>query len=294
MNLTYCVNAILLTLVSGSFWASDLVADTAALDQTVSTGEKEKTDDAEKEKTDDAEKRALDHQKMAENEIADIQDGIHDFFNRSNTEKMKKDREAYDKGLVICPKESRKDFLKKVLEALRWLKEVPQSQKDDVRKKTTEYGADKKPIYVDLDVEVNNAIASGNYNKISNVMNKLKDILKEAKSGKLVKKSKDLGNKFKKKKSLLDDYGGDYGGGYDAGGSGTDELDVEYSLDEDLEGFRVHDIEYNSDGIDTTKDWEKLKDKDGDSKISQDADTYDADGYSENNENDETDDTDGE
>lgn len=220
--------------------------------------------------------------------------GINDLLGRMPDVKMEKAKKAYQAGLAKCPEKDTLEFLKTVLESLRWWKDIEEKDKAEIRKQTVQgdmkdegdtlkKNEDKS---VDLDKEFLDVVSSGNAKKIISIKAAFDRMLKEVKQGKSLKKIekkeekdsdkilKKKGKPSKKKRSLLDDYGYDSSAGdeYEEGGSLSEELELEHDLDEEAESFRVHDFQIDGDSIDTTKDWEDAKNNPWDGKGDGDAD----------------------
>ncbi len=208
--------------------------------------------------------------------------------------KMEKAKKAYQAGLAKCPEKDTPVFLKTVLKSLRWWQNIEEKDKAEIKKQTrqddedqtTESGEGKKSVCVNLDKDFLDVVSTGSAKKMISLKAVLEQMVKDVKQDKLLKKigkkaekgsdkhSKKRGKYSKKKRSLLDDYGYDSsaGDGYEEGESLHEELEVEYDLDDDLEGFRVHDFQLDGDSIDTRNDWEEAKNNPWDGKKRIDAD----------------------
>ena len=219
--------------------------------------------------------------------------GINDLLGRMPDVKMEKAKKAYQAGLAKCPEKDTLEFLKTVLESLRWWKDIEEKDKAEIRKQTAQddmkdegdtlkKNEDKS---VDLDKEFLDVVSSGNAKKIISIKAAFDRMLKEVKQGKSLKKIekkeekdsdkilKKKGKPSKKKRSLLDDYGYDSSAGdeYEEGESMHEELGFEYDLEDDVDRFRVHDFQLQGDSIDTTSDRKKAK-KNHDADVDADVD----------------------
>ncbi len=219
--------------------------------------------------------------------------GIEDLLNRMPEVKMEKAKKAYQTGLKKCSEKEMLQFLKTTLESLRWWKDIEEKDKAEIKKQTkqedednideeeigaTNYRGYKNSHCVDLDKEFLDKIAGGKAKQMASARAALDAMLKEVKKGKTLKKiEKVFDKKLKKKKyskqdySLLDDYGYDSSAGdeYEEGDSLSEEMDVEYSLEDDAD-FRVNDFQLDGDSVDTTRDWEEAKNNPWDGKKSAD------------------------
>ena len=223
--------------------------------------------------------------------------GINDLLSRMPDVKKEKAKTAYQAGLVKCPEKDTLEFLKTVLESLRWWKDIEEKDKEEIRKQTVQddekdegdtmkKNEDKKSVCVDLDKEFLSVVSSGNAKNIISLKAAFDGMLKDVRQGKSVKKiekkgekdsdkqSKKKGRKSKNKSSLMDDYGYDSSAGdeYEEGDSLSEEFELEHDLDEETESFRVHDFQIDGDSIDTTSDWEDAKNNPWDGKGGGDAD----------------------
>ncbi len=238
--------------------------------------------------------------------------GINDLLGRMPDVKMEKAKKAYQAGLAKCPEKDIHGFLKTVLESLRWWQDIEEKDKAEIKKQTrqddkdqtTESGQDKKSVYVDLDRDFLDVVSGGNAKKMISLKAVLDQMVKDVKQGKSLKKIekkeekdsdkilKKKGKPSKKKRSLLDDYGYDSSAGdeYEEGESMHEELEVEYDLDDDLEGFRVHDFQLDGDSIDTRNDREEAKNNPWDGKTGVDAADSDEDDKSTSDEDAEPED----
>jgi hypothetical protein len=238
--------------------------------------------------------------------------GINDLLGRMPDVKMEKAKKAYQAGLAKCPEKDTLEFLKTVLESLRWWKDIEENGKEEIRKQTAQgdmkdegdtlkKNEDKS---VDLDKEFLDVVSSGNAKKIISIKAAFDRMLKDVRQGKSLKKIekkeekdsdkilKKKGKPSKKKRSLLDDYGYDSSAGdeYEEGSSLSEELELEHDLDEEAESFRVHDFQIDGDSIDTRNDWEEAKNNPWDGKTGVDAADSDEDDKSASDEDAEPED----
>ncbi|MBM3631996.1 MAG: hypothetical protein FJX00_03385 [Alphaproteobacteria bacterium] len=218
-----------------------------------------------------------DHMEQQKQKNTELPEVIKDLFSRMPDAQKEKAEKAYQSGLSKVSEKNRPQFLKEALDSLRWWKDVDEKYKAIIKQQTTASGV------LDLDKEFMSILSKGNAKKVKNVRNFLEGVVKKAQKGEPITK-KDVGEdtdkkssrkKSKKKISLLEDYGydSDAGDDYEEGDSLHQELEVDYSLDDDLDGFRVHDFQIDGDSIDTSSDWEEAKNNPWDGKKS----TNDAD-----------------
>ena len=218
-----------------------------------------------------------DHREQQKQKNAELIEVIKDLFSRMPDAQKEKAEKAYRSGLDKVSEKNRPLFLKEVLDSLRWWKDVDERYKAIIKQQTAASGV------LDLDKEFMSILSKGNATNIKNSRKVLEGLVKKAEKGEPITK-KDVGKdkkkdkksstkKSKKKASLLDDYGydSDAGDDYEEGDSLHEELEVEYSLDDDLDGFRVHDFQVDEgDSIDTSSEWEEAKNNPWDGQKSTD------------------------
>jgi hypothetical protein len=218
--------------------------------------------------------------------------GIEDLLSRMPDVKRQKAQKAYQAGLAKCPEKDKPAFLKTVLDSLRWWKDIEEKDKAEIKKQTRQdddtTDEDSGGICVDLDKDFLGKIADGHAKNIASAKATLDRMVKKVQKGeslqkveKKIGKGVDKGSKKKKKTSeknrdLLEDYGYEAGDEYEEGDSLHEEMEVEYSLDDELDDFRVHGFQQDGDSIDTSNDWEEAKENPWGGKKGIDADDDDA------------------
>jgi hypothetical protein len=245
---------------------------------------------------DQGQQKKPDHREQQKQKNAELIEVIKDLFSRMPDAQKEKAEKAYRSGLAKVSEKNRPQFLKEVLDSLRWWKDVDERYKAIIKQQTA------ASEVLDLDKEFMSVVSKGNAKNIKNSRNVLEGLVKKAQKGEPITK-KEIGKdkdkkkdkksstkKSKKKGSLLDDYGydSDAGDDYEEGDSLHEELEVEYSLDDDLDGFRVHDFQVDGDSIDTSSDWEEAKNNPWDGQKS----TDDSDDDQSTDDSDDSDDSD--